>query len=208
MENETALWSQSVFCLALSHELANQIVDRVKTSGFSNNDVSALFPDQDTTGDLAQEKSTRIQWREQQRAAWWTARRSGFASIGALAIPGAGPFIAAGPIIFALSGASVGGAGGGGLARALIGMGISEFEASRYECKIRDGNILISVHTENSDEVNRAKAIFKEAGARDICAAGEASTPKQSKATCHAARPSEAAYSYAPPPDYRNDSCT
>ena len=194
---------KSVFCLALSRDLANQIVDRVKTSGFSNSDVSALFPDQDTTRDFAQEKSARIQWREQppawQRAAWWTARRSGFASIGALAIPGVGPFVAAGPIIFALSGAVVGSAGGSGLAGALIVMGISEFEASRYEGKIKDGNILISVHTENPDEINRAKVIFKEAGALDICATDEAFKTKEEMANDHGARPSEAAYSHTRP---------
>jgi len=176
---------ESVFCLVFSRDLANQIVDRVKTSGFSNNDVSALFPDQDTTRDLAQEKSTRIRWWEQppasQRAAWWTARRSGFTSIGALAIPGVGPFVVAGPIIFALSGAGVGRAGGGGLAGALIGMGVSELEAGRYESKIKEGNILISVHSEDPDGINRARAILKEAGAQDICITGEVSIPGDDK---------------------------
>ena len=183
---------ESVLCLALSRDLANQIVDRVKFSGFSINDVSALFPDQDTARDWAQEKSRRIHRHEQapasQRAAWWTARRSGFASIGALAIPGAGPFVAAGPIIFALSGAVVGGAGGGGLAGALIGMGISEFEAIRYARRIKEGNILISVHTGNSDEINRAKVIFKEAGAQNICTTVEAAT-KDSPASERVSRP-------------------
>jgi hypothetical protein len=192
---------KSVFCLARSHDLAGQIVDRVKTSGFSTGDVSALFPDQ-VARQSAQENSARLR-REpppvSQRAAWWTARRSGFASIGALAIPGVGPFIAAGPIIFALSGAVVGAAEGGGLAGALIGMGISEFEASRYESKIKDGNILISVHTGNPDETNRAKVIFMEAGAQDICATGESSAPKESKATGHTAHPAKAGYSHERP---------
>jgi hypothetical protein len=200
----------SVFCLVLSRDLANQIVDRVKTSGFSNNDVSALFPDQDTIRDLAQEKSTRIQWRdptpESQRAAWWTARRSGFPSIGALAIPGAGPFVAAGPIIFALSGAVAGSVRGGGLAGTLIGMGISEFEASLYESKIKEGNILISIHTENPDGIDRAKAILREAGAQDICTTGEAFTPKESNATGQARVPPRlptATHAF----DGRNDPC-
>jgi hypothetical protein len=188
---------KSVFCLARSHDLAGQIVDRVKTSGFSTGDVSALFPDQ-VVRQSAQENSARIRLREQppvsQRAAWWTARRSGFASIGALAIPGVGPFIAAGPIIFALSGA--GAADGGGLAGALIGMGISASEASHYECKMKDGNILISVQTGNPDEINRAKVIFMEAGAQDICITGESSTSKESKATDHTAPPAKAAYSH------------
>jgi hypothetical protein len=170
---------ESVFCLALSRDLANQIVDRVKTSGFSSHDVSALFPDQDTVRDLAEEKSTRTHRREQlpasQGTAWWTARRSCFASIGALAIPGVGHFVAAGSIIFALSGAVVGGAGGGGLAGALIGMGISEFEASRYESKIKEGNILILVHAGNPADITLAKTIFREAGAHCICSTDEAS---------------------------------
>jgi len=108
-----------------------------------------------------------------------------------LAIPGVGPFVAAGPIILALTGAVVGGAGGG-LAGALIGMGISEFEASRYERRIKDGNILISVHTGNSYEINRAKVIFKEAGAQDICTTVEAVT-KDSPAPERMSRPAEVA---------------
>ena len=159
----------SVFCLALSRDLANHIVDRVKTSGFSNNEISALFPDHEPACELAEEKSTRLHRRDpsssSERTAWWTARRSGFASIGALAIPGVGPFVAAGPIIFALNGTV-----GGGLAGALIGMGGSEVEASRYETKIKEGNILILVHARNSEDITRAKTIFQDAGAHCICA--------------------------------------
>ena len=87
--------------------------------------------------------------------------------IGALAIPGVGPFIAAGPIMAALGGAAVGGAVGG-IAGALVGLGIPEFEAKRYKGKIKNGNILISVHTEDSDEAKHAKEIFQRAGAEDI----------------------------------------
>jgi uncharacterized membrane protein len=103
------------------------------------------------------------------------------AGIGALAIPGVGPFIAAGPIVAALSGAAVG-AAVGGIAGGLIGLGIPELEAKRYEGKVKAGNLLISVHTENSDEVKRAKQIFENAGAQDICTTGEASTPSDKKA--------------------------
>jgi hypothetical protein len=95
------------------------------------------------------------------------------AGIGALAIPGLGPFIAAGPIMAALSGGAIG-AGVGGLTGALVGLGIPEYEAKRYEGKVKEGGILISVHSENNDETNRAKDIFKEAGAHDISSTGEA----------------------------------
>jgi uncharacterized membrane protein len=100
----------------------------------------------------------------------------------ALAIPGVGPFIAAGPIIAALSGAAIG-AAAGGIAGGLIGLGIPEIEAKRYEGKIKAGNLLISVHTENSAEIKRAKEIFTQAGAQDICTTGETSTAKEDKAT-------------------------
>src|SRR5207244_7702042 len=93
--------------------------------------------------------------------------------IGALAIPGVGPFIAAGPIMAALAGAAVG-AAAGGLTGALIGLGIPEYEAKQYEGKILKGNMLISVHTEDGDEVDRAKEIFKREGAQDISYTGEA----------------------------------
>ena len=95
------------------------------------------------------------------------------AGIGALAIPGLGPFIAAGPIMAALSGGAIG-AGVGGLTGALVGLGIPEYEAKRYEGKVKEGGILISVHSENSDETSHAKSILKEEGAHDISSTGEA----------------------------------
>ena len=100
--------------------------------------------------------------------------------IGALAIPGVGPFIAAGPIMAALAGVGVG-AAVGGLTGALVGMGIPEYEAKRYEGKIKEGNILISVHSENSDEIKRAKDIFERAGAHDISYTEEKGVPKHEK---------------------------
>jgi len=106
------------------------------------------------------------------------------AGIGALAIPGAGPFIAAGPILAALSGAAVG-ATVGGIAGGLIGMGIPELEAKRYEGKIKAGNILLSVHTENSEEIKAAEKIFKNAGAQDICTTGESTAPKKETRTAY-----------------------
>src|SRR4030095_4378538 len=100
------------------------------------------------------------------------------AGIGALAIPGLGPFIAAGAIMGALGGAGSGGATGG-LIGALVGLGIPEFEAKRYEGKVREGNVLISVHTDDSDQLARAKDIFKRAGADDITSTGDPKPPKQ-----------------------------
>ena len=96
------------------------------------------------------------------------------AGIGALAIPGLGPFIAAGPIMAALSGAAVGGTVGG-IAGTLAGLGIPEYEAKRYEGKVKGGSALISVHSENSDETARAKQIFTAAGASDVSTSTEAS---------------------------------
>jgi uncharacterized membrane protein len=94
--------------------------------------------------------------------------------IGALAIPGVGPFIAAGPIMAALAGAAVG-AAAGGITGALVGFGIPEYEAKQYEGKIRKGNMLISVHTEDGKQVDKAKEIFKREGGTDISYTGEAS---------------------------------
>lgn len=102
------------------------------------------------------------------------------AGIGALAIPGLGPFIAAGPIMAALSGGAIG-AGVGGLTGALVGLGIPEYEAKRYEGKVKEGGILISVHSESNDETSRAKDIFKEEGAHDISSTGESHSDVKAK---------------------------
>ena len=103
------------------------------------------------------------------------------ARIGALAIPGLGPFIAAGPIMGALAGAGTGGVVGG-LIGALVGMGIPEYEAKRYEGVIRKGGILLSVHCATSDEVNRGKSILKGTGGEDISSTGEASVSRDDRA--------------------------
>jgi hypothetical protein len=176
---------KSVFCIATSREQAEDIVGRLKASNFSNNDISVLFPDKSTTRDFAHEKNTKAP-----EGAITGAGTGGvlggalgwLAGIGALAIPGVGPFIAAGPILAALSGAAVG-AAAGGIAGGLIGLGIPELEAKRYEGKVREGNILISVHTENADEISRAKTIFTEAQAQDVCTTGEATPPTGPKAS-------------------------
>src|SRR5438093_7224338 len=176
--------SKSVFCLCDTAGQAESIVDGLRAAGFSNNDISVLFPDKSGTRDFAHEQRTKAP----EGAA--TGAGSGGAvggvlgwlvGIGSLAIPGVGPFIAAGPIMAALAGAGVG-AAVGGLSGALIGMGIPEYEAKRYEGKIKEGNILISVHWEDSDEVKRAKDIFERAGAHDISYTGEESVPDKDKA--------------------------
>lgn len=170
---------KSVFCIATSRNQADTLVNHLKEAGFSNNDISALFPDKHTSHDFAHEKHTKAP--EGALAGASTGGVVGgalgwIAGIGALAIPGAGPFIAAGPIVAALSGVALG-ATLGGIAGGLVGLGIPEIEAKRYEGKIKAGNILISVHTEDGEEITRAKDIFKQAGAQDICTAGESSAP-------------------------------
>src|SRR5512140_529125 len=182
---------KSVFCIATSRPQADQIVDQLKAADFSNNDISVLFPDKGTTRDFAHEKNTKapegaVTGGVVGGALGWIA------GIGALAIPGVGPFIAAGPILAALSGAAVG-ATVGGIAGGLIGLGIPEIEAKRYEGKVKAGNLLISVHTENSEEITRAKDIFTKAGAQDICTTGEAGVPKADKAPSRSTQPAEEA---------------
>jgi len=174
---------KSVFCIATSRPQAEQIVDQLKSANFSNSDISVLFPDKDTTHDFAHEKHTKAPEGVATGASTGGVIGGALgwiAGIGALAIPGVGPFIAAGPIMAALSGAAIG-AAAGGIAGGLIGLGIPEIEAKRYEGKIKKGNLLLSVHTENSEEITRAKDIFTKAGAQDICTTGEASTPKAGK---------------------------
>jgi len=166
----------SVFCIARNANQAEAIVDRLKAAGFSNQDISVLMPDKTGTHDFAHVHSTKAP--EGATAGVSTGAVLGGAlgwltGVGALAIPGLGPFIAAGPIMAALSGAAVGGAVGG-LTGALIGMGIPEYEAKRYEGKVQGGNLLISVHTEDSGESSKVKNIFKDEDAEDISASAEA----------------------------------
>src|SRR5918911_1588232 len=160
--------SKAVFCIATSEFQAESIVNELKVAGFSDNDISVLFPDKTGTKDFAHEQHTKAP--EGAAAGAGTGGVLGgtlgwLVGIGALAIPGLGPFIAAGPIMAAPSAA---GAALGGVTGALVGLGIPEYEAKRYEGKIKEGNLLISVHTENSTERARAKRIFEQAGAEDI----------------------------------------
>ncbi len=166
---------RSTLCLIDTETQADTIVERLRNAGFSDNDISVLFPDKGSTRDFAHKNETKMP-----EGATVGATTGGvvggtiglLAGIGALAIPGLGPFIAAGPIIAALSGGAIG-AGVGGLTGGLIGLGIPEYEAKRYEGKVKEGGILISVHSESKDETESAKSIFKEEGAHDISSTGE-----------------------------------
>ena len=151
-------------------------VAALKEAQFRNTDISVLFPENEGTKDFAHEKNTKAP------EGATTGASSGaviggtlgwLVGIGALAIPGLGPFIAAGPLLAALAGVGAGGVVGG-LTGALIGMGIPEYEAKRYEGRVKGGGVLLSVHSDNSDWTRRAKQILEETGAQDISSAGEA----------------------------------
>ena len=167
----------AVFGIYPTYTSVEVAVDTLKAAGFRNTDISVLFPENVGTKDFAHEKGTKAP--EGATTGAGTGAVIGgalgwLAGIGALAIPGIGPFIAAGPIMAALAGVGVGGVVGG-IAGALVGMGIPEYEAKRYEGRIRDGGILLSVHSDNSEWTKRAKEILENTGAKDIASAGEAS---------------------------------
>lgn len=168
-----------IYCIAKSKTQAEIIVDNLRGAGFSSNDISVLLPDTSGTRDFAHEQNTKLP--EGASSGGATGMGLGailgwLAGIGSLAIPGAGPFIAAGPIMGALGGAAVGGATGG-IIGALVGMGIPEYEAKRYDGKIRGGGALISVHTDNEERQDVAQEIYERAGAEDIKSTSEASVP-------------------------------
>ena len=175
---------KSVFAIINSSNRAEQTVERLQRAGFSSSDISILLPDTHGNRDFGHVKATKAP--EGATAGGVTGGVTGgvlglLAGIGALAIPGLGPFIAAGPIMAALSGASIG-AATGGLVGALVGMGIPEIEAKRYENKLRDGNYLVSVDVADGDEEDRAKEIFKSLGAEDISTTSMAKAPSATTA--------------------------
>jgi hypothetical protein len=165
-----------------SESQAARIATALESDGFSPNDISVLFPDRGGTRDFAHEKNSKAPEGAVAGAATGGVLGGGLGwlvGIGSLAIPGLGPFIAAGPIMAALGGVALG-AAAGGLTGSLIGLGIPELEAKQYESKLREGNILLSVHTEDSDERERAVEIFEREGARDVASIGEATVPESS----------------------------
>ena len=166
----------AVFGIYSSRSGVENAVDALKAEAFRNTDISVLFPQNEGSKDFAHEKGTKAP--EGAAAGAGTGAIVGgalgwLAGIGALAIPGLGPFIAAGPIMTALAGVGVGGTVGG-LTGALIGLGIPEYEAKRYEGRIKSGGILLSVHCDDSEWVKRAKEIMTRTGAEDVASAGEA----------------------------------
>ncbi|HTL46574.1 MAG TPA: hypothetical protein VL688_00755 [Verrucomicrobiae bacterium] len=165
----------AVFCIADSETQARLIVENIYAEGFPLDDISVIFSDRSGNKDLAHKKTSKAP--EGATAGAGTGGLLGgtlglLAGIGSLAIPGLGPFIAAGPIMAALSGAAVG-AAVGGIAGGLVGMGIPEYEARLYEGKIVTGNILICVHAENNEEKDVIMDIYRKGNARDISATKE-----------------------------------
>jgi hypothetical protein len=178
-ERRTDMAGKNTAAFGIYHSEASvrNAVETLESEGFRTTDISVLFPENQGTKDFAHEKGTKAP----EGAA--TGAGSGavvggalgwLAGVGTIAIPGVGPFLAAGPIMAALAGAGVGGAAGG-LVGALIGAGIPEYEAKRYEGRIREGGILLSVHCDNSEWTSKAKDILERTGADDVSSTGEAS---------------------------------
>jgi hypothetical protein len=160
-----------------TRDMAETGVDRMLAAGFRNEDISVLLEDNVGTKEFAHQKNTKAP--EGTTTGVVTGGVIGgtlglLTGIGALAIPGLGPFIAAGPIMATLAGIGSGGVVGG-IVGALVGMGIPEYEAKRYEGRIKEGGVLVSVHCDNSDWVKKAKDLLKQTGADDVSSAGEAS---------------------------------
>jgi len=165
----------AVYGIYPSRQLVEKAVEELKNSGFRNTDISVLFPESSGTKEFAVEKETKAP--EGAATGAGTGAVIGGAlgwltGFGLLSIPGVGPFIAAGPIMAAIAGVGAGGLVGG-IAGALIGMGIPEYEANRYEGRIKKGGILLSIHADDSDWKNKGKDILKHTGAEDIGVKGE-----------------------------------
>ena len=175
----------AVFGIYSSGEHAERAVDTLIAAGFASSAISVLLPDTRSTKEFAHVKETKAP--EGTAAGVTTGGVIGgtlgvLAGIGALAIPGVGPLIAAGPIMAGLAGLGVGGAVGG-LVGALVGMGIPEYEAKRYEGRVKGGGTLLSVHCDTSAQVSRAKDLLKSSGAEDIASTGESASSEPASAT-------------------------
>lgn len=168
----------SVFGIYPAYASVESGVEGLRMGGFISSDISVLFPEGTGTRDFAVERGTKAP-EGATRGAGTGAVVGGalgwLAGIGTLAIPGIGPLIAAGPLVAALAGVGVGGTVGG-ITGALIGMGIPEYEAKRYEGRVRNGGILLSVHCENAEMKKLAKNILERTGAKDISATMEAAS--------------------------------
>jgi tetrahydromethanopterin S-methyltransferase subunit C len=175
MEKHMASKNTAVFGIYKTVAQAERAVDTLVAAGFPSSAISVLTPDTRSTREFAHHKDTKAP--EGTTVGVTTGGVIGgtlgvLAGVGALAIPGVGPFIAAGPIMAGLAGLGIGGAVGG-LVGALVGMGIPEYEAKRYEGQVKDGGTLLSVHCDTSDQVSRAKDVLKSSGATDIASTGE-----------------------------------
>jgi hypothetical protein len=171
------IMATAIFCTVQDQFQATDVANRLKAAGFTNNDISVLMSDTASTKNFALDNETKAPEGATTGVATGAVLGGGLgwlAGIGALAIPGVGPLIAAGPIMAALSGAAIGGTVGG-ITGALIGLGIPEYEARQYEGKLKGGHILISVHAEDSAQIEQARQIFEDAGAEDISTSHEAS---------------------------------
>jgi hypothetical protein len=169
--------NMSVFGIYTHRSYAEEAVDALRAANFRNTDISVLFPDNVGTKDFAHEHHTKAP--EGTTAGATSGAVLGgvlgwLAGIGALAIPGVGPLLAAGPIVAALAGAGAIGVAGG-IVGALVGLGIPEYEAKRYEGRVKNGGILLSVHCDSHDWIVKAKDILKHSGAEDVASASEAS---------------------------------
>ncbi|HWB86393.1 MAG TPA: quinol:electron acceptor oxidoreductase subunit ActD [Bryobacteraceae bacterium] len=165
----------AVFGIYRDRKMVEEAVAQLRTASYRNTDISVLFPDNQGTKDFAHEKNTKAP--EGATAGGVAGGITGgvlgwLTGIGLLAIPGLGPFVAAGPIVAALAGAGAVGTLGG-IIGALAGMGIPEYEAKRFEGRIREGGILLSVHCDSDEWVKQARHILEETGAQDIASAGE-----------------------------------
>jgi len=167
----------AAFGIYSSRDRVEYAVDRLKAAGYRNTDISVLFPENTGTKDFAHEKHTKAPEGAATGAGTGVVvggTLGWLAGIGALAIPGLGPFIAAGPIMAALAGAGAAGAVGG-IVGGLVGLGMPEYEAKRYEGRIKAGGILLSVHCDDSSWTKSAKEILRETGAEDVSSIGESS---------------------------------
>jgi len=180
MENKKT----AVFGIYGTSAQAERAVDELVQAGFPSADISVLLQDYRGTRDFAHQKETKAP-----EGATTGVAAGGIvggtlgilAGIGAIAIPGLGPFIAAGPIMAGLAGLGAGGAVGG-IIGALVGMGIPEYEAKRYEGRVKNGGVLLSVHCDTSKEIDRAKETLKRTGAEDVSSTGESSHGVEEKA--------------------------
>jgi hypothetical protein len=173
----------TVYCIARSEDQAIRIGNRLFSAGVSADDISMLYPDPSSSRDLGHENTTKAPEGAATGASAGAVLGGALgwlAGIGTLAIPGVGPLIAAGPILAALSGLAVGGTVGG-VSGALIGLGIPEYEARQYEGRLREGNILVSIHADDGDQAARIREILSEEKAEDVSTGSEAAVPSASR---------------------------